>query len=138
MKFLLDNLFYVALAVVSGSMLLWPLIRGSAAGPAISPLDATMRINKQDAVVIDVRDAEQYAQGHLPRARHIPLAELAGRAGELERFKKKPVIVTCDGGVRDAPAALKVLRQHGFEQVFNLEGGIAAWRKADLPVEKTA
>src|SRR5690606_39820468 len=82
MEFLLDNIFYVAVALVSGSMLIWPLLRPQAGCPTISTLDATMRINKQDAAVIDVRSAESYAEGHLPRARHMPVKELADRLGD--------------------------------------------------------
>lgn len=137
MEFLLNNILYVVIAVVSGSLLIWPLLRPKGGCPEISTLDATMRINKQDATVLDVRSAEVYAQGHVPRARNIPVKELAGRVGEIERLKSKPVIVTSDsdgGGM--AASAAKVLKQHGFGDVTILEGGFAAWRKADLPVEK--
>jgi Rhodanese-related sulfurtransferase len=137
MNFLIDNILYVAVAVVSGTMLIWPLLRRNAGCPVISPLDATMRINKQDAAIIDVRSAEQYAQGHLLRARNLPLKELADRISEIERLKGKPVIVTCDSGSGGpSTSAAKVLKQHGFTDVSILEGGITGWRKADLPVEK--
>lgn len=136
MEFLLNNIFYVAIALVSGSMLIWPLVRPQAGCPTISTLDATMRINKQDATVIDVRSAEAYAEGHLPRARHMPVKELADRLGEIERLKNKPVIVTSDNDGGTAASAAKVLKQHGFGDVMILAGGVAAWRKADLPVEK--
>ncbi|HEY9381475.1 MAG TPA: rhodanese-like domain-containing protein [Burkholderiales bacterium] len=137
MNFLIDNILYVAVAVVSGTMLIWPLLRRNAGCPVISPLDATMRINKQDATIIDVRSAEQYAQGHLLRARNLPLKEIADRISEIERLKGKPVIVTCDSGSGGpSTSAAKVLKQHGFTDVSILEGGITGWRKADLPVEK--
>ncbi len=137
MNFLLDNILYVAVAVVSGAMLIWPLLHRNAGCPVISSLDATMRINKQDAAIIDVRNAEQYAQGHLPKARNLPLKELAERISEIERLKGKPVIITCDGGSGGpSTSAAKVLKQQGFTDVSILDGGVAAWRKADLPVEK--
>jgi rhodanese-related sulfurtransferase len=137
MNFLIDNILYVAVAVVSGTMLIWPLLRRNAGCPVISTLDATMRINKQDATIIDVRSVEQYAQGHLLRARNLPLKELADRISEIERLKGKPVIVTCDSGSGGpSTSAAKVLKQHGFTDVSILEGGITGWRKADLPVEK--
>lgn len=135
MDFLLNNIFYVALAVASGGMLLWPLLQRSGGCPAISTLDATVRINKQDAMVLDVRDAAQYAQGHLPRARNIPVKELEARLSEIERYRNKPVIVTCDTGVR-AGGAAAILKKAGFAEVVTLDGGLAAWRKADLPVER--
>ena len=137
MNFLLDNILYAAIAVASGAMLIWPLLRRNAGCPVISPLDATMRINKQDAVIIDVRAPAQYAQGHLLRARNLPAKELADRIAEIERLKGKPIIVTCDiGSGGPSTRAAKVLKQHGFTDVSILEGGITAWRKADLPVEK--
>ena len=137
MNFLLDNILYVAVALSSGAMLIWPLLRRNAGCPVISPLDAIMRINKQDATIIDVRGPEQYAQGHLLRARNLPSKELADRISEIERLKGKPIIVTCDiGSGGPSTRAAKVLKQHGFTDVSILEGGIAAWRKADLPVEK--
>ena len=134
MDFLLDNIIYVALAAISGAMLLWPMVRPTGGVAAVSTLDATMRINKHDATVIDLRTAEQYAQGHLPRARNVPLSELAARVGELERLKSKPVILVGDD-IRVAGAA-KTLKQHGFDNVAVLEGGVAAWRKAELPLER--
>ena len=88
-------------------------------------------MNQAQSLVLDVRDAKDYATGHLPRARHIPLGELAARVGELAKYKEKPVIVTDKGG-----AACRFLRKSGFTNVFQLKGGLAAWQQASLPVEK--
>src|SRR5690606_32648156 len=136
MEFLLDNIFYVVIAVVSGSMLIWPLLRPKAGCPEISTLDATMGISKLDAAVLDVRSAEQYAQGHLPRARNIPAKEMSDRVGELARMKIKPGIITGEDASGGIGSAAKVRKQNGFADVMILEGGVAAWRKADLPLEK--
>lgn len=133
MKFLLENIHWVLLALVSGGMLIWPVLRRS--GAAVSPFNATLMINKQDAVVVDVRNAEDYAGGHIINARHIPLPELEGRAGELNKFKNKPVILVCDKGLRSG-MAVGVLKKLGFNEVLNLDGGIAAWRAAGLPTAK--
>lgn len=94
-----------------------------------------MLMNKKDSLVLDVRDAGEFAQGHILGARSIPLDELANRLKEIERFKDKPVVVSCAVGNR-AGSAAKVLREHGFTNVVNLTGGIAAWRQAGLPTEK--
>jgi rhodanese-related sulfurtransferase len=92
-------------------------------------------INQQNAVVLDVRDATEYASGHVINSRNIPLGELDARAAELEKHKAKPVILVCDTGNRSGKA-VAVLRRLGIKEVFNLSGGIGAWRQAGLPLEK--
>ena len=136
-EFLSNNIMLVALFLASGFMLIWPeLSRLSGAGGAqIGTLDATRLMNQGVSLILDVRDAKEFAQGHLPRARHIPLAELAGRLGELGKFKEKPVIVTDRTGARSG-AACRLLRKSGFSNVYQLKGGLAAWQQASLPVEK--
>ena len=135
MKFFLDNIYLVAVAFVSGAMLLWPLLRRGAGGASVNTLEATQLINRQDALVLDVRNAEEFQNGHILNARNIPLAQLDARASDIARHKGKPVIVACETGNRSGGAAA-VLRKHGFTQVFNLNGGIAAWQQAGLPVEQ--
>ncbi len=131
MNFVTENIVLIAIAFVSGAMLLWPAIQRRTGGPALDSLAATRLINDAHAVVLDIRDAKEFEAGHLPNARHIPLAELAGRAGELPAGK--PVLVCCNTGQRSAGAA-GVLRKAGRDQVFNLAGGLQAWRQAGLPV----
>lgn len=135
MKFVSENILYIAMAAVSGFMLLMPYLRRGGGGPAASPSEATLLINRQDALVLDVREPAAYASAHILNARNIPLKQLDERAGELAKFKEKPVIVHCDTGVTSG-AALAVLKKHGFNNVFNLRGGFGAWKQAGLPVEK--
>ena len=135
MKFVLDNIGWILAAFVSGGMLLWPLARRGAGGPWVSTLQATQLINREDALVIDVRDADAYAKGHILGAKSVPLADLARRAGDLEKHKSKAVIVSCQNGDRSSAAAA-TLRQNGFSRVHPLNGGFAAWQHAGLPVEK--
>lgn len=135
MKFITENIFLIAIAFVSGAMLVWPLVRRGAGGPSVGTLEATMLINQKDAVVIDVREPGEFAQSHILNARNVPLGELEARIRDLERFKEKPVIVSCATGNRSGSAA-SILRKHGFANVVNLAGGIAAWQQAGLPTEK--
>lgn len=135
MKFVLDNIGWFLAAFVSGGMLVWPLARRGAGGPWVSTLQATQLINREDALVIDVRDADAYAKGHILGAKSVPLADLARRAGDLEKHKSKAVIVSCQNGDRSSAAAA-TLRQNGFSRVHPLNGGFAAWQHAGLPVEK--
>ena len=135
MDFVQNNVFLILIAFVSGAMLIWPLLRRGSGGPWVTTLEATQLMNRNDAIVIDVRDAAEYARGHILGARNVPLAELERRAGELEKHKARPVIVHCGNGNR-AAAALAILRKHGFDKPHNLAGGFAAWQQAGLPVEK--
>lgn len=135
MEFLQNNFVWIIVAFVSGGMLLWPLVRGRAAGPAVTPAQATLLINREDGVVLDVREPAEYARGHVVNARNIPLATLDKRLSELEKFKNRPVIVCCATGNRSVSAG-GTLRKAGFEKVFNLSGGMAAWEQAGLPVTK--
>jgi len=131
-KFLIDNIFLIAVAVLSGGALLWPALQRRAGGPALDTLGATRLINDSHAIVLDVREPAEFAAGHLPNARNIPLAELAARVGDLPQGK--PVLVCCASGARSGRAAA-VLKKGGRE-VFNLDGGVQAWRQAGLPVVK--
>jgi len=130
--FIQANIMWLALAVVSGAMLLWPVLTGGG-GAGVSPTEATLLLNREDAIVIDVRESGEWSGGHIPNARHIALSQLDKRIGEIERLKARPVIVCCASGNRSASACGK-LRRAGFEKVFNLAGGIGAWTQAGLPV----
>jgi rhodanese-related sulfurtransferase len=135
MEFIQKNIFLVLVALVSGAMLLWPLLRRGAGGPWVSTLEATQLMNRDDAIVIDLRTADEYAKGHVLGARNLPLADFERRAAELEKHKAKPVIVYAAEPQR-AGGAVAQLRKLGFGSVHNLTGGYAAWQQAGLPVEK--
>jgi len=131
MEFLLKNLFWTVLLVVSGILYLWNLTRSE--GGDLSPQDAVNLINRESGTVIDVRDASAYSDSHLPGARNIPLAQFESRLAELEKFKSNPIVVCGAGG--EAERAVKLLRKQGFEKAAGLEGGLKAWTEAGLPVE---
>lgn len=135
MKFVMDNIFLIAIAFVSGAMLVWPLVRRGAGGPSVTTLEATQLINRQDALVLDVREQAEFAQSHILNARWLPLSQLEARAGEIEKFKDKPLIVYCASGSRSSAAA-SALTKRGFSKVVNLAGGFVAWQQAGLPVQK--
>jgi len=135
MDFIQNNILLIAVAFASGAMLIWPFVRRTAGGPWVSTLQATQMINREDALVLDVREAAEYAKGHILGAKNVPLAELERRAGEFDKHKSKPVIVTCDSGSR-ATRAIGTLKGRGFANVVNLAGGYGGWQQAGLPVEK--
>ena len=135
MDFVRNNLLLIVVAVVSGAMLIWPLLRRTTGGPWVDASMATQLINREDALVVDVRDPGEYGAGHILGAKNWPLDRLDERGGEVARRKDKPVIVYCDTGER-APKAAAALRKLGFTRVVNLSGGLPAWQQAGLPVEK--
>ena len=129
-----ENLLFVITAVVSGSLLLWSLVSQRGV-KEIDTRVAVQLINYQEALVLDVRDDSEYAAGHLPNSKHIPSEKIEERWIELQKFKEKPIVVIYRGGIRSNHASL-VLKKNGFAQVFNLMGGIDAWKRAGLPVVK--
>jgi rhodanese-related sulfurtransferase len=125
-QFLLDNIFLIAIAFISGGMLVWPFVRSRASGPALSTL-----INSRNAVVIDVRTPEEFATGSLPGARNIPVDKFDQKMRDIK--KDKPLIVVCATSSRAGRAAAQ-LRASGYGEVYVLAGGVAAWREAGLPI----
>lgn len=136
-EFILHNWALVALFLASGVMLVWPELSKLAGGggATLGTLEATRLMNQSNMLVLDVRDGKDFAVGHLPRARHIPVAELEKRSDEIQKFRDKPVLVTCRTGNR-AGSAVRILKKLGFSQVFQLKGGLQAWEAASLPVER--
>jgi rhodanese-related sulfurtransferase len=133
--FIRNNLLLFVVAFASGAMLLWPLVRRSSGGPWVSAAQATQLINREDALVLDVRDAGEYAGGHILGAKSLPLARVESGAGEVAKKKDATLIVYCDSGDRAGKAA-GALKKLGYSKVVNLSGGLGAWKQAGLPVEK--
>jgi rhodanese-related sulfurtransferase len=101
----------------------------------VEPLAAVQLLNHDDSVMLDVREDSEYKDGHIIDTVHIPLGKLDQRMVELEKFREKPIIVSCRSGHRSSNACAK-LRKHGFETVYNLKGGVMAWQNAGLPLQK--
>lgn len=136
MAFVQQNFMWILIALTSGGMLLWPFLRRGGV-PDLSPMDATLLINREDALVLDVRAPAEFAGGHIPDAKNVPADKLADRLGELEKFKGRPVIVNCNSGNRST-GACGALKKAGFEKVYNLAGGVGEWARAGLPMKKGA
>ena len=136
MEFLRNNILLVAVALISGGMLLWPYVRRGSGGPWVSTLQATQMINREDALVLDVREPTEFDNGHMLGAKNMPLGNVEARIGELQKHKAKPVIVLCGAQGTRAAKAASILREKGFANVYNLSGGFPAWQQAGLPVVK--
>lgn len=135
LDFVRNNLLLFVVALVSGGMLLWPLVRRTTGGPWVDPAQATHLINREDALVLDVREANEFAAGHVLGAKNVPLARMETAGGDFMKKKDRPVIVYCDSTDRSGKA-LAALKKHGFTRVANLSGGLKAWQDAGLPLEK--
>jgi len=136
-EFVSNNIWLVAAAVISGGYVVWPWISRSTSGlQELGPMEAVQKMNRKDAVVLDVREQAEFSAGHVTGAKHFPLASLEKRADDLKKFVKKPVLVVCASGARSRTACA-ALKKQGFEDVALLAGGMGAWQQASLPVEKS-
>jgi len=133
-KFLLDNWMLITLALISGALLLAPVMQG-AVSAGLSANDAVLLINREKAVVVDVCEPTEFAAGHIVGSKNIPLTDLPAKLAAAVKNKGLPLILVCQSGVRSgrAVASAKTL---GYEQVHSLGGGLAAWKSAGLPLEK--
>lgn len=104
-------------------------------GKPVTPQQATNLVNREEGIIVDVRDADEFRQGHIAGSLNIPASEIADRIGELEKYRDKPLILTCKGGP-SAAAAGKALKAKGFTDLKRLQGGIQGWRDEKLPVVK--
>lgn len=136
MKFILDNWALILLALGSGGMLAWPVLRGAGQG-SLSAQGAVQIINRQKGVLIDVREPEEFAAGHAVGARNVPLAELEQKLPGVVKNKSLPVLLMCATGAR-AQRAVAGAKKLGYEQAQAVGGGMKSWNEANLPVEKVA
>ncbi|MES9900447.1 MAG: rhodanese-like domain-containing protein [Sedimenticola sp.] len=126
-------MLFASLLAIS-ALLIQNLLTGGAKNN-VEPIAATEMINREDAVVVDVRPINDFSQGHVIGALNIPLGSLKNQLGQLEKQKQKPVIVACRSGSQSA-GACKQLSSAGFENVYNLKGGMMAWSSANLPISR--
>ena len=115
----------------------WNLFQDQAGGiPRLLPTEAVQLINHQSALILDVRENVEFERGHILDSIHIPLASLGQHLNKLNKHKDKPIIVSCQSGMRSAQAC-QTLQKNEFAQVYNLKGGISAWQNAQLPLTTT-
>ena len=134
MNFIVNNWYLILLALVSGAMLLVPMLQGGGAG--LSAAMAVQLINREKAVVIDVCGAAEYAAGHVVGAKNVPLNELETRLPSVVKIKALPLVIVCASGGR-AQQAANVAQKLGYTNAQVLSGGLKAWAAAGMPVEKT-
>jgi rhodanese-related sulfurtransferase len=136
LNFLIENWFLIVAALVSGGMLLYPMLVAGSQSGGVSPAQAVQLINREKGVLIDVSEPEEFAKGHAVGARNIPFGQIEGHK-QLPSNKALPLVLVCPTGARAGRAA-GMLRKLGYEKAQVLAGGLKAWREANLPVEKAA
>ncbi len=134
MKFIVDNWMLISVALGSGLMLAWPVLK-SGRGGSLTPEAAVQLINRERAVVVDVCDSEEFSAGHVGAAKNIPLNQLQEKLPSVVKNKTLPLILVCQSGAR-SDRALAIAQKLGYAQAQSLNGGLTAWRKANLPIEK--
>lgn len=135
-EFVGNHLFlFFALLAVSGA-LLWNTLQTQASGvSALNSFEVTKLINREDAVLVDVREENEFTQGHILNSINMPLSGLSDKISRLEKHREQPIVAICLSGQRSAQACKK-LKNQGFEKVYNLSGGIMAWQTANLPLTR--
>ncbi len=136
LQFLQNNMLMVSIAMISGYMLFWSFFGNKLRGiKEVDTAGAMNLINRSNALVLDVREQGEYDAGHIINSRLISLGKLKERIGELEKYRTRPIIVVCRSGNR-SESGTAFLNKQGFTQVVNLSGGVMAWQKANLPLER--
>lgn len=100
---------------------------------AVTPAQAIPLMNHKSAVVLDVRDAEAFATGHIIGATRFSLADAETKVKTIQKYKQKPIIIV-DANQRDSAKMAALLRKQGFTDIVTLRGGIQAWREAQFPL----
>ena len=136
MTFFINNWFLFVAAVVSGGLLAWPLLSRGAAMGGISPAEAVNLINRERGVLIDVSEPAEYLVGHAGGSKNVPFGTLE-TATDLPKNKTVPLLLMCPTGAR-ARRGVAILRTRGYDKAAAVAGGIAAWREANLPMERSA
>jgi len=136
MQFLYTNWMLVLIMLMSGTMLIYPLIQRRSSGMAeVGNVRLTHLMNREDATVLDIREAKDMTGTKIIGALHVPFSQLKERVSTLTADKAKPLVVY-DAIGRRAMMAGSSLKEAGFTQLYNLSGGFKAWTVAGLPVEK--
>lgn len=124
----------VLLFIVILGAIIWLETQGKVSGVArVSPQQAIDLINRQSAVIYDIRDKSLFNQGHIAKAKNLTASELESK--DLSSYKDTPVLIVCNNGV-SAPKLGAKLKQQGLSKLYFIQGGINAWTAANFPLVK--
>ena len=137
----MDQLFefvgnhYILIAVFVFLLFAFFINEGKQGGAAISTSNLVTLVNREGAVILDVRDSKEFGAGHIAGAVNIPHSAVDSRVGELDAYKEKPMVLVCKMGQHSSSVGRK-LKTHGFVDVRRLSGGMAEWSASNLPLVK--
>ena len=136
MDCIVQNCVLILIALTAGAMLLWPAVTSGGGANSLTPTQAVQMINREKAVVIDVCSPEEFAAGHVTQAKNVPVDKLEAQLTQTVKNKTLPLVLVCATGMR-SKRATAVAKKLGYDKVYSLAGGMAAWRGASLPVQKS-
>lgn len=135
-QFVVENWYlFVALGVILFLLLSGPISQQMYGIKNANAAQTVQLLNRENGVVVDVCEPKEFSAGHIPNAVNLPLSSLKNRLPDLQKYKDKPIIVSCRSGNRSLKGAV-ILRKHGFATVYTLAGGLLGWERDNLPVEK--
>jgi rhodanese-related sulfurtransferase len=134
-NFIVNNWMLISIALVSGALLLWPVVQGAATA-GLTPAAAVLLMNREKAVVVDVCESNEFAAGHIVGSKNVPLGDLEAKLGAAVKNKNLPLVLVCQSGARSG-RAVAIAKKLGYEQAQSLGGGLGAWKAANLPLEKS-
>ena len=136
-EFFQANIWLTTAWVILFVAVVFTSIRASINGvKKINHQQATMLMNREDAVVIDVRGDGEYKKGHILGSKLMPLSKFKNNdLASIEKYKDTPIIVVCNSGMTSNQAC-QMMQKLGFNDLYNLQGGITEWRNANLPLTK--
>lgn len=133
-EFVLNNWYLFLALVIILSLFAMSMIRPKLLGfKEVKPNEVVQLINREDAIMLDVRDGSEFDKGHILNARHIPFGLLEERLHELDDFKARPLVVYCEAGQQSARAG-SILQKQGFTSIYKLSGGLLTWKSANFPL----
>ncbi|MDO4794750.1 MAG: rhodanese-like domain-containing protein [Brachymonas sp.] len=133
MTFVMNNWYWVLLAMGSGVLLAFPQLLGDVSSQGLDLNEAVRQMNREKAVLVDVRASQEFADGRAVQAKNIPLAELKEKLPTSIKNKKLPVLFICNSGAQSIKA-VKLAQELGYENAHAVAGGMEAWKKANMPV----
>ncbi len=134
LKFIIDNWMLLCVALVSGLLLVTPVLQG-AMDLGLSPTLVVQMMNKERANLLDVRTLPEFNEEHIVGSEHLDLLELQNKLNQVQKNKQQPLIMVCASGSR-SQKAVAIAKKLGFEQVHSLSGGLKSWKEASLPTQK--
>ncbi len=145
MDFFFKNILLISIAFISGGLLVYPLLTKNIGIKRLATAEATAMLNRQNGILIDLREDDDLSGGIIPQAERIPSSVLLKKREDFHKYKKKfqdkknqnKPIILMGNKASAVSVAGKLLKDNGFKEVFCLDGGIESWIEAGLPVRST-